>query len=87
MAPVDATERGAIVPGMIIECQVKEGGEWSTIGFAEADTRRGEPMRCPRCHGAVKPYKLEGIKPHFGHYAAHAGCAATPPVLHPKALA
>ena len=85
-AAVDATEGGPIVLGMMTRCQIRQGGEWVTVTYAEAMRHQVEPMRCPRCHGEVHPHDHNGADPHFAHVDAHHGCKAEPPVLHPDAL-
>jgi hypothetical protein len=78
----------------IEKCQIKENGDWVTIDIFEA-FRRGEiPMRCPTCHGAVKPHMryLAGSYPYFLHLRVHAGCPTRRrsfsgiPSMHPDAL-
>jgi hypothetical protein len=59
------------------ECEVKSGTQWVAIGIEEALERRGEKMRCPECHGPVRPHK-EGTtdqRAHFEHLTKHVGCA------------
>lgn len=75
------------------ECEVKEGDHWVTLGISEALQRRGDLMRCPSCHGPVRPHKQynDGARAHFEHLKLHSGCPTkhsfVPPAsFHPDAL-
>jgi len=70
---------------MILECEVKIGSQWQTIGIAEAvESFRGHDMRCPVCAGRVFafPEYNTGTKAHFEHAEAHKGCPLTPYNFH-----
>jgi len=80
---------------MILECEIKSAGRWTTIGLDEAlGSSKGEPMRCPSCNGIVYAHKKysNGTPAHFEHKSAHAGCPLIPSSfnghlsLHPDAL-
>ena len=76
------------------ECEVRDADRWVTIGIVEALDRRGDAMRCPLCHGPVRPHKeySDGARPHFEHTKMHPGCPTKPTTfvppasLHPDAL-
>jgi hypothetical protein len=76
------------------ECEVKEGDKWVTINIDEGLQRRKDLMRCPVCHGQVRPHKeyVDGARPHFEHVKAHMGCPTKPKTFipptrpHPGAL-
>jgi competence CoiA-like predicted nuclease len=59
---------------MVTEAEVKKGGAWAVIDFAEALNRKGLPMRCPACHGPVSTYNGGGAVPHFYHRTRHEHC-------------
>jgi len=62
---------------MILEAEIKSGGEWACQSIDDAlQSFNGHDMRCPNCHGRVfahKPYS-NGTPAHFEHQTAHHGC-------------
>ena len=57
-------------------CEIATSNGWEAINIDDALQRRGEPMRCPACHGAVRPHKegTTGQRAHFEHLKAEVGC-------------
>ena len=77
---------------MITVAEIKVGGEWVTIDFAEGVKRRGQAMRFPACEGPMNPYDGGGSVPHFAHIKKHEHCPlyyrfSGTPKRHPDALA
>ncbi len=77
---------------MITEAEIKQGGEWVTIDFAEGVKRRRQVMRCPACAGPINPYDGGGSVPHFAHIKANPHCPLSfrfsgTSKAHPDALA
>ncbi len=64
------------VSSEIDTCEIETADGWETIGIDEALRRRGEPMRCLVCHGAVRPHKegTTGQRAHFEHIKADKEC-------------
>ena len=60
----------------IDSCEIATPDGWEAISIDDALRRRGEPMRCPACHGAVRPHKegTTGQRAHFEHLKAEVGC-------------
>ena len=76
-------------------CEIRDGqGGWVTVGIDEALQRRGEDMRCPECHGHLRPHReySDGARAHFEHRTRHPGCSTKlrsytgNPTYHPNAL-
>lgn len=77
-------------------CEMRVRGQWVRISLSDALHRfdASREKRCIDCHGQVRAHAAatNGMKAHFEHLQAHAGCwpgkpagqASTP---HPKALA
>ena len=77
------------------ECEMRDGREgWTIIPISLALKLRGEDMRCPECHGRMRPHReySDGARAHFEHQTAHSGCSTKPKTfvgtqsLHPEAL-
>ena len=64
------------VSSEIDTCEIEFADGWETIEIEEALRRRGEPMRCLACHGAVRPHKegTTGQRAHFEHMKADKEC-------------
>ena len=81
-------------PKHVDECEVKRGKAWVTLDIEDALRDRDEVMRCPECHGPVRPHKKysDGARAHFEHLTAHTGCPLKPRTFsgqsskHPDAL-
>jgi hypothetical protein len=61
-----------------LTCEVRNGAGWVSMGIGEALMNRGTfPMRCPECHGKVRPHRAgtTGQAAHFEHELAHVGCS------------
>ncbi|MDR6952456.1 hypothetical protein J2X65_001811 [Ancylobacter sp. 3268] len=80
---------------LIVEaCEVWENGSWQPLRVEDALNRRADIMRCPQCHGPVRPHKLgtTGQRAHFEHRGRHTGCSLMQRTfsgthsLHPDAL-
>ena len=59
-------------------CEAKRGSAWGPMDIRAAlDHRTTVPMRCPECHGQVRPHKMgtTGQAEHFEHMMAHIGCS------------
>lgn len=79
---------------MILVCEL--GPDWTDLDIENAlkIPRGTRDMRCPACHGRVRPHKKasDGVAAHFEHYAKHAGCSLSgylhpaKPGPHPDAL-
>lgn len=74
-------------------CEIQTADGWDRISVADARSRRGEPMRCPACHGRVRAHKegTTGQRAHFEHLRSHDGCRLKPGFSgtesrHPEAL-
>ena len=64
---------------MIEDCELWANKTWHTITIDEALTSYAErQLRCPECHGAVRPHRASSdgtMQAHFEHRIGHAGCS------------
>ena len=76
-------------------CELWANKTWHDIGIEDALTiYRERDLRCPECHGAVRPHKASEdgqMKAHFEHRIGHSGCSRGhyfdgQPARHPKPL-
>lgn len=61
-------------------CEIPKGfGKWQQISVDDALPLKGgvKVMRCPECHGEVRPHAAseDGMAAHFEHLQAHEGCS------------
>jgi hypothetical protein len=76
---------------VIVECELKIDGNWSTIDISEAlRLRRSNPgkmmlFRCPDCHGRLRahPTYNSGTRAHFEHLRENIGCQLSAKFRHP----
>ena len=76
-------------------CELWANKTWHTISVEDALTKYAErDLRCPECHGAVRPHNASedgGMQAHFEHKIGHTGCSLGSyfdgtRTLHPKRL-
>lgn len=65
---------------MMLECQIRSGNKWDTVGIDEALTDTERQMRCVECHGPVCAHRqyVNGVAAHFEHIEGHTGCSQIP---------
>lgn len=60
-------------------CELWANKTWHLINVEDALTKYAErELRCPECHGAVKPHKAAAdgtTRAHFEHKVGHPGCS------------
>ena len=61
-------------------CELRIRGAWVAISLEDLLDRNiasDREKRCPECHGAVRVHRLakNGMRAHFEHIEAHAGCS------------
>lgn len=89
-------EPGAIHIRVMIEyCELWANKTWHSITVEQALTSYAErQLRCPECHGAVRPHRASSdgaMQAHFEHRIGHTGCSRAhkfdgSPRPHPKPL-
>lgn len=63
---------------MMLDCQVKVGGQWQAIDIADAlASFKDDALRCIECYGPVCAHKkyVNGVAAHFEHVTGHTGCS------------